>query len=627
MKIKNINVKNKFINYENIEIDFSKKGIYLIQGENGSGKTSLLEEIIFGKYEVEFSNKDHYKYFEGNRYQLFSYVAQNIYATKLSVYDYICKGNSNLETGKITQLMKNFGIEDLNLSLSFNKLSGGEKVKLSIISALLKEAPYIFMDEPTNNLDDSSIETMNRIIEEQALNKTFIIVSHDKRFRSDNINSLYTLFGQRIEEKIVKDSGSINNSVVANIKKPSYSSIMRTITSNLASYISAITFATLIAAMFFVTNVELDYRMNVEEIPVENIILVFGNELGFGELNRVYFEGAGLEIIPERSHNSISHMNIPQIAEIEGVESIFLFDLPYLRELDDKVRDGTAIDSLNFVMVPQIMLETNMQVKLRGFGFSFQDVYGEMPKDEANEVTLSRDLLIRHFGFSVNDVDEAIGQSIEIKGQQYKIVGFNAHDFLVISFIRGVNDYGIHLYDGLHYEEFVYNTTQFFDQQQAYFLRDFVNAAVIITENGMEKDVLNTLMQVFQGNHYDSYIYATVWIREHNSDVITKITAINMVISGFMAAILLVLNKNAIKSNFKVIRDFENYYINRKSIRFIYNIHALATYLGVVIALLILNSILSPFYFITGGILILSSIVILSPILILHFIGTKYNGR
>lgn len=627
MKIKEIALKNKFINYEFISLDFSKKGIYLIQGENGSGKTSLIEEIIFGKYEVEFSNKEHYKCFEGNRYQLFSYVGQSIYATKLSVYDYICKGNSNLKTDKIVQLLKCFEIEDLNLGLSFDKLSGGEKMKLSIISALLKETPYIFMDEPTNNLDDSSIETLNKIIEEHSLDKTVIIVSHDERFRSDNINCLYTLFGQRIEKNTIQNSNSINDSSIANIKKPIYTSIMKTITSNTTSYISVVSFLILIIGMFVILNSELDYRMNTQEIPTENIILVYSTERVFGELNKVYVSGAGLEILPERHNTMIAHTNVPEIAKIEGVESIFLFDIPYLWELSDKVDAGSAIDTLNFVMVPQIMNKTGMEVLGRGFWSLVRDVYGEMPKDEANEVVLSKALLVRHFGFSTEDVNEAIGQSIEIKEQRYEIVGFNFYDFLIISFVPGVDDYGVHLYDGIHYQEFVDEMVQYFIEDEAFFLRDFIQDSVIITEEGMEKHVLNTLMQSFPANNYVSYTYAIVWAREHNGNLITQTTIISAIVSVFMAVILLVLNRNVIMSNFKVIKDFENYYINRKSIRLIYNIHVFLMYLTVVIAVLVLNPILSKFYFISGSILLISCIVIVSPIIVLHFIGAKYNGR
>lgn len=76
--------------------------------------------------------------------------------------------------------VKSFGLEDLNADV--RKLSGGEQRKILIALGLLADANLILWDEPTNHLD---IESIQKLEEELiALNKTFIIISHDRHLLS-----------------------------------------------------------------------------------------------------------------------------------------------------------------------------------------------------------------------------------------------------------------------------------------------------------------------------------------------------------------------------------------------------------------------------------------------------------
>ena len=62
---------------------------------------------------------------------------------------------------------------------NFNLLSGGEQVKILLISLFLKENNFLLIDEPTNHLD---IETKNNVISYLEKKKGFILVSHDRKF-------------------------------------------------------------------------------------------------------------------------------------------------------------------------------------------------------------------------------------------------------------------------------------------------------------------------------------------------------------------------------------------------------------------------------------------------------------
>ena len=57
MRIDNLNITNKYISFTEQKIAFDKKGIYLISGENGSGKTTVIKQLIFEKNKISFNSR------------------------------------------------------------------------------------------------------------------------------------------------------------------------------------------------------------------------------------------------------------------------------------------------------------------------------------------------------------------------------------------------------------------------------------------------------------------------------------------------------------------------------------------------------------------------------------------
>lgn len=81
---------------------------------------------------------------------------------------------------KAISMIKRFGFTDNDLSLPAEKLSGGQKTRLSLAALLLSEPDIILLDEPTNHLDIKSTLWLEEQI--RASSATFIIVSHDRYF-------------------------------------------------------------------------------------------------------------------------------------------------------------------------------------------------------------------------------------------------------------------------------------------------------------------------------------------------------------------------------------------------------------------------------------------------------------
>lgn len=72
-------------------------------------------------------------------------------------------------------------LENREISAQQNELSGGEKQKLSIIRAILKNCPILLLDEADNHLDAQSKEWLSDFI--CRTDRTVIFISHEKGFQ------------------------------------------------------------------------------------------------------------------------------------------------------------------------------------------------------------------------------------------------------------------------------------------------------------------------------------------------------------------------------------------------------------------------------------------------------------
>ena len=141
-------LKNIFENVSfNIDTDW-KLGLI---GRNGKGKTTFLK-LLLGKYEyqgaisknVEF---DYLPYEEKNKERMAIEIVNEI--------------APNVEDWEIIRELNLLNTDTEVLYRSFNLLSGGEQIKILLISLFLKGNNFLLIDEPTNHLD---IETRNNLV-------------------------------------------------------------------------------------------------------------------------------------------------------------------------------------------------------------------------------------------------------------------------------------------------------------------------------------------------------------------------------------------------------------------------------------------------------------------------------
>lgn len=173
---------NTNIKYKDASIELKHK--VAICGENGSGKSTLLKLLsgLLASYKgslqldgVEINSIS----VKSLRDQL-ALVSQEPFLFVGSVQENILLGNLNANEARIKNIMNSVGIShlfDRKITSQADNLSGGEKQKISIARALIKDVPLLLLDEPSNNLDEETKEWLKDFI--VGSSKTILYVSHD----------------------------------------------------------------------------------------------------------------------------------------------------------------------------------------------------------------------------------------------------------------------------------------------------------------------------------------------------------------------------------------------------------------------------------------------------------------
>ncbi len=88
-------------------------------------------------------------------------------------------GGYDLES-RVRRLTADVGFSEADLGRSVDTLSGGERGRLELAKALVRQPDLLLLDEPTNHLDLQAIERLEAYLSEYA--GAFILVSHDRAF-------------------------------------------------------------------------------------------------------------------------------------------------------------------------------------------------------------------------------------------------------------------------------------------------------------------------------------------------------------------------------------------------------------------------------------------------------------
>lgn len=98
-------------------------------------------------------------------------------------------GGYNLDTN-MDKILHGLGIPHLADKV-WEKLSGGERTKVSLAKMLLEEPDLLLLDEPTNHLDLRAVEWLTQFL--RVYRGTVLVVSHDRYFLDEVVNKIVEL--------------------------------------------------------------------------------------------------------------------------------------------------------------------------------------------------------------------------------------------------------------------------------------------------------------------------------------------------------------------------------------------------------------------------------------------------
>ena len=204
---------NKIEVLDNINISIKRGDLVALSGRSGAGKSTLLQILASldapssgsikydDKLITSFNNSD----LSNIRLVNFGFVYQFHHLLEdLTVIDNILIpleiSNKSIDKSKVIEI-----VDEVGLSNRINhhpwKLSGGEKQRVAIARALINKPNFIFLDEPTGNLDEDNAEIIQNLLLDisRRYKIALITATHDSNFIK-NFDKIYKIQDMNLNE-------------------------------------------------------------------------------------------------------------------------------------------------------------------------------------------------------------------------------------------------------------------------------------------------------------------------------------------------------------------------------------------------------------------------------------------
>ena len=199
---------------DHISCEMKKNTITAIVGPSGSGKTTFCNLIArfwdVSAGEILMGGKNIKEYTLSHLMSHIAMVFQNVYLFEDTIENNIKFGVPSATREEVIEAAKKAMCHDFIEALPNGydtligeggaTLSGGEKQRISIARAMLKDAPIVIFDEATANIDPENEDKLKAAIEELTKNKTIIMIAH-RLSTIRNADQILVLNNGKIEQR------------------------------------------------------------------------------------------------------------------------------------------------------------------------------------------------------------------------------------------------------------------------------------------------------------------------------------------------------------------------------------------------------------------------------------------
>lgn len=191
-----------------IDLDIAAGEFVAVVGANGAGKTTLLQAIAgvnppphdtvrvagldLGRADARTTAARVGFVFQNPEHQFVAHT----------VYDELAHGLRHLPADevrpRVERMLRRFGLAERAGAHPFH-LSGGQKRRLSVGTALIAGAPVLALDEPTFGQDRARADELLRLLDElRAAGTTIVVVTHDMQLASEHADRIVVLADGRV---------------------------------------------------------------------------------------------------------------------------------------------------------------------------------------------------------------------------------------------------------------------------------------------------------------------------------------------------------------------------------------------------------------------------------------------
>lgn len=176
----------------NVNLTMKENTMTALVGESGSGKSTLAKLLIHyydvNQGTIRIGGQDICQMSLEALNNLISYVSQDNFLFNISLMENIRIGNPDATDEEVKEAARQAQCLDFINALPEgfhtmagdcgNQLSGGEKQRITLARAILKDAPIVVLDEATAFSDPENEEKMEAVISKLVEHKTLLVIAH-----------------------------------------------------------------------------------------------------------------------------------------------------------------------------------------------------------------------------------------------------------------------------------------------------------------------------------------------------------------------------------------------------------------------------------------------------------------